>query len=192
MSEGGGVAVGTFVTMGVAYIFAEGVALAAAIAAIGFVLAVVIMGGLAVLGLVTYGKSFRRAVARRDAGWALDHFLAPLIATVATLLLFGLYLKAAASIVHFDNNLIHRHGGSRLPGDFLALGMGLIGVTIILAAPYFAIAKMSAPGRPERMLSYLGFVVTGAYWGVGMLLAVKYPHLHPGQLVPECNCAPDP
>jgi hypothetical protein len=134
-----------------------------------------IAGGITLLGLVCYATSFSDAVKQRNALWVLDHFLAPLAASVFVLVYFEQILSFAGDILRFDASMAH---SVDFIGPLGSLALGIGGIIVILGAPVLALAAMASDFWPIRLGSYLGFLVTGSYYGV-ILLATLTHHALP-------------
>ena len=189
MSDSGSSAVGTFVVMGVAYLFAEALATMLVISFIGAVVAIAVLGVVIVVAIGSFIGSLGMAIEERNIPWVLDHFLAPLAGALVATIFFGPILHWSTDLLASINEMEH----SSLIGIFVGLALGILGLVIIFGAPCIAVLALYSDYAVVRLLSYAGFIVTGAYWGMMAIMLFRYHGLPPiGLVVPECNCIPTP
>jgi hypothetical protein len=165
--------------MGATYVFCAALASALALAIVGAVEGVAIVGGAVILGLVTYCSSIGAASAARDTGWILDLLLAPVLASLLVLFLFHPLYHLELHLVSTYSGYLKSVNGNPPPIShaIAALLGGLAALLIIITAPVLAVWGMWTGEQVPRKAAYLGFLITAAYWEIVSIALIK--HIHP-------------
>lgn len=166
----------TFLAVGLVGLAAEGAATVVAMAVLGAILAIVVVGGAIILGVVSYASAGLDAARMHDWGWLGDLIAAPVAASSLVWLLFHPLLRLETSMASGDNHFIRLANGAPAPlwHSALALLAGLFALVIVIAAPVLSVGGMRTGDPILRKASYLGFFVTAAYWEVVAIAFVKH------------------
>ena len=177
-------AVGTFVVVGTAYLFAEAVATALVVGYIGAAVAYAMFGLLAIVALCTLVFTLSMAISRGDKKWIFDIFAAPLSASLIAFVTYPIDVKILNGFVELMNFLPsyspNVDDGTTLKGFFidftviiicvsLTIAIGLTAVAVCLSAPFAAIFFMASDERFVRYASYGCYLFTAFYWQTAVL-----------------------
>jgi hypothetical protein len=170
-----GAAATVFVT-GSTYLFCEALAAAAALALVGAVVGMSIVGGAVILGLVAFCASIGEAARTRDTGWIADLLLAPVVASAAVLLLFHPLYHLELNLAGRYNEYVRVVNGNPPPIShaIIAFFCGLAAFFSLIAASALAIWGMWTGDRIPRKAAYLGFVVVAVYWEMVAVALIKH------------------
>ena len=170
----------TIAVMGAVYLFCAALASAVALAVVGAVEGVAIVGGAVVLGLVTYCATIGEAASAHDTGWIVDLVLAPLLASLLVLVLFHPIYHLELHLVNADNGYLKSVNGNPPPISHAIVtllgGLATL-LIIIIIAPVLAVWGMWTGERVPRKAAYLGFVITAVYWEIIAVAVIK--HVYP-------------
>jgi hypothetical protein len=171
-------AAATVAVMGVTYLFCEALASALALAVVGALVGIAIVGGAVILGLVTYCAAIGEAAGSRDTGWLVDLLLAPVLASVLVLFLFHPIYHLELHLVNSDNSYLKSVNGNPPPIShaIVALLGGLAAFFIVIIAPVLAVWGMRTGEQVPRKAAYLGFLVTAVYWETVAIVLIKHVH----------------